>query len=123
VGGGYRWNSGTIASRTFASSGRNLPARVATAYEFNGVSQRWLAEDSVGALTNPSWGQFDLRLQYITNVQRARIEAFVDIFNVFDNQDPTRLQDLLAGAGGVAFDDPIRFLDPRRFFIGFRVGF
>ena len=123
VGGGYRWNSGTIASRTFASSGRNLPARVATAYEFNGVSQRWLAPDSVGALTNPSWGQFDLRLQYITNVQRARIEAFVDIFNVFDNQDPTRLQDLLAGAGGVAFDDPIRFLDPRRFFIGFRVGF
>ena len=123
LGGGYRWNSGTIASKTFAASGRNLPYRVATAYVFNGVSQRWLAEDAVGSLTNPSWGQFDLRLQYVTRVQKAKIEAFVDIFNLFNNQDATRLQDLLAGTGEIAYQDPIRFLDPRRFFIGFRVGF
>ena len=123
LGGGYRWNSGTIASKTFASSGRNLPYRVATAYEFNGVTQRWLAPDAVGSLTNPSWGQFDLRLQYITRIQKAKIEAFVDIFNLFNNQDATRLQDLLAGSGGIAYQDPIRFLDPRRFFLGFRVGF
>ena len=85
--------------------GRNLPYRVATAYEFNGVSQRWLAEDAVGSLTNPSWGQFDLRFQYVTRVQKAKIEAFVDIFNVFNNQDATRLQDLLAGSGGMAYQD------------------
>jgi len=47
----------------------------------------------------------------------------VDIFNLFNNQDATRLQDLLAGSGGIAYQDPIRFLDPRRFFLGFRVGF
>ena len=123
IGGGYRWNSGTIASKTFASSGRNLPYRVSTAYVFNGVSQRWLAEDAVGSLTNPSWGQIDFRFQYVTAIQKARIEAFVDIFNMFDSQDATRLQDLLAGSGGIAYQDPIRFLDPRRFFLGFRIGF
>ena len=90
---------------------------------FNGVSERWLLPDSVGSLTNPSWGQFDVRLQYVTEVRRARIEAFVDIFNVANNQDPTRLQDLIAGAGGTAFQEPIRFIDPRRYFIGFRIGF
>jgi hypothetical protein len=75
------------------------PYRVATAYEFNGVTQRWLAPDAVGSLTNPSWGQFDLRVQYVTRIQKAKIEAFVDIFNLFNNQDATRLQDLLAGSG------------------------
>jgi hypothetical protein len=123
LGFGYRWNSGTIASKTFASSGRNLPYRVATAYVFNGVSQRWLAEDAVGSLTNPSWGQIDMRIQYIARIQKAKLEMFVDIFNMMNNQDPTRLQDLLAGAGATAYQDPIRWVDPRRFFIGFRVGF
>ena len=123
VGGSYRWNSGTIASKTFASSGRNLPYRVATAYEFNGVTQRWLAPDAVGSLTNPSWGQIDLRFQYVTRIQKAKIEAFVDTFNLFNNQDPTRLQDLLAGSGAIAYQDPIRWVDPRRFFLGFRLSF
>ena len=59
----------------------------------------------------------------MTRVQKAKIEAFVDIFNLFNNQDATRLQDLVAGSGGLEYQDPIRFLDPRRFFIGFRVGF
>jgi hypothetical protein len=123
IGGGYRWNSGTIASKTFAASGRNLPYRVPVAYVFNGVSERWLAEDAVGSLTNPSWGQLDFRLQYVANVRRAHLEAFVDVFNVLNNQDATRLQDLLAGSGGIAYQAPIRFLDPRRFFLGVRIGF
>jgi hypothetical protein len=123
LGFGYRWNSGTIASKTFASSGRNLPYRVATAYEFGGVSQRWLEADAVGSLTNPSWASLDLRVQYVRPVRKARFEAFVDIFNVTDTQDATRLQDLLAGAGQVSYLDAIRFLDPRRFFLGFRVAF
>ena len=90
LGFGYRWNSGTIASKTFSSSGRNLPYRVPVAYEYDGVSQRWLAPDAVGSLTNPSWGTVDLRVQYVFNVQRAKFEAFVDVFNVTNNQDPTR---------------------------------
>ena len=123
LGFGYRWNSGTIASKTFASSGRNLPYRVATAYEYGGTVQRWLETDAVGSLTNPSWGQLDLRVQYVLNIQRAKVEVFMDIFNVADSQGSTRDQDLLAGAGGIAFGQPIRFQDPRRFFLGARFGF
>jgi hypothetical protein len=123
LGFGYRWNSGTLASRTFASSGRNLPYRVSVPFEFAGITERWLADDAVGSLTNPSWGTVDVRAQYIFNVQQARIEAFLDIFNLTNSQDASRLQDVLAGVGGTAFQEGIRFLDPRRFFIGFRVGF
>jgi hypothetical protein len=124
-GFGYRWNSGTIASKTFASSGRNLPYRipVAESYTFGGVFGRWLAEDAVGSLTNPSWGQVDVRVQYVLNIQRAKIEMFMDIFNLANSQGSVRDQDLLAGEGLTAFGDPIRFQDPRRFFLGFRFGF
>jgi hypothetical protein len=125
LGFGYRWNSGTIASRTFASSGRNLPYRipVADSYTYGGVFGRWLAEDAVGSLTNPSWGQVDVRLQYVLNIQRAKVEMFMDIFNLANSQGSVRDQDLLAGEGLTAFGDPIRFQDPRRFFLGFRFGF
>ena len=60
------WNSGTVASRTFLASGRNLPMRVPAgeAFEFAGFTNRWLAPDAVGSLDNPSWGQVDLRAQY-----------------------------------------------------------
>lgn len=123
LGFGYRWNSGTVASRTFASSGRNLPLRVTDPFDFAGINFRWLAEDSVGSLTNPSWGQVDLRAQYVFHFGTTRLETFVDVFNVTDNQGSTRDQDLVAGTGGIAFGDPIRFVDPRRFFLGARVAF
>ena len=48
---------------------------------------------------------------------------FADIFNLFDNQDATRNQDLLAGAGGNDFGDGIRFTPPRRMFLGVRLNF
>ena len=52
-----------------------------------------------------------------------RLELFADVFNVLDNQDATRNQDLVAGAGGNAFGDGIRFTPPRRVFIGARLRF
>ena len=72
----------------------------------------------MGSLTNPSWGQLDLRVQYILRIQQAKVKMFMDIFNLVNSQGPTRLQDLLAGQGQVAYQDAIRFLDPRRFFLG-----
>jgi hypothetical protein len=126
-GAAYRWNSGTIASRTAINSQRNLPVQVPSpGYVYAGVLERWLEPDSIGSIQNPSWGQLDLRVQYKLRLPQAYglgAEFFADIFNVFDNQDAIRNQDLVAGAGGTAFGEPIRFIDPRRFFLGARLVF
>ena len=93
-------------------------------YLYAGVLDRWLEPDAIGSIQNPSWGQLDLRAQYKLRFNPALgAEFFVDIFNVFDNQDSIRNQDLVAGAGGTAFGEPIRFNDPRRFFLGARLTF
>ena len=124
LGAGYRWNSGTLASKTRLASGRNLPI-FGDPFEFAGITNvQWIPADTVGALENPSWGQLDLRAQYKARFTGSLgAEFFVDIFNVFNNQDSIRDQDLVAGSGGVAFGDPIRFNDPRRFFLGARFVF
>jgi hypothetical protein len=126
LGGTFNWNSGTVASRTFLSSGRNLPVRVPAteAFQFAGYTNRWLAPDSVGSLTNPGWGQIDLRAQYnrvLTGDLSA--EFFVDLFNVLNNQSAIREQDLVAGQGSNAFGDEILWVNPRRAFLGARVKF
>jgi hypothetical protein len=125
LGLGYRWNSGTLASRTFLASSRHLPLRVtaAEAFDFAGITARWLAEDSVGTLTDPSWGQLDLRIEYKKRFGSVLTEIFCDIFNVFNEQDSIRNQDLVAGQGGIAFGEPVLYLDPRRFFLGARLSF
>jgi hypothetical protein len=124
LGANYRWNSGSVASRTFLAFGRNLPVQVDKAFEFAGFDNFWLAPDAVGTLQNPSWGTLDLRVQYRRRFADAiGGELFVDVFNVLDNQDAIREQDLVAGSGGTAFGEPIRFLDPRRFFLGARLRF
>lgn len=125
LGGTFTWNSGTVASRTFLTSGRNLPLRVtaADAFSYAGFVSRWLAPDSVGSLTNPSWGQVDLRAQYNRPVGASTLEFFVDVFNALNAQGPVRNQDLVAGAGGKAFGDEILWVNPRRAFLGARVKF
>ena len=125
-GAAFRWNSGTIASRTELRSGRNLPIRVPSGqtFEFAGItSERWIEPGSVGTLQNPGWSQLDLRVQYRFRLDPAALEVFVDAFNVFDSQESIRDQDLVAGTGGIAFGEPIRFNAPRRFFLGTRVSF
>ena len=73
LGGTFSWNSGTVASRTFLSSGRNLPIRVsaAEAFSFAGYTNRWLAP-TVGSLENPAWGKVDLRAQYNRRISGSR---------------------------------------------------
>ena len=124
LGAAYRWNAGTVASRTRFASNRNLPI-FGPAFEFAGItSVDWIPADTVGALENPSWGQLDLRVQYKKRFTPGLgTEFFVDMFNITDNQDSIRNQDLVAGSGGTAFGAPIRFNDPRRFFLGARLTF
>ena len=61
--------------------------------------------------------------QYRLRLDPAAVEVFVDVFNVTDTQDSIRDQDLVAGTGGIAFGEAIRFVGPRRFFLGTRVSF
>ena len=56
-------------------------------------------------------------------IGRAAAEVFVDMFNILDNQDAVRNQDLVAGQGGVAFGDGLTFIQPRRAFLGVRLRF
>lgn len=127
VGGTYRWNSGSIASRTFRASGRNLPLRVTAdqQFEYAGITTRWIAEDSVGSLENPSYGILDLRVAYLWSLGGGRYttDFFLDIFNVTDEQEALSNQDLVAGLGGIAFGEGLVYNDPRRYFLGARLRF
>jgi hypothetical protein len=123
LGGGYRWNSGTVVNKTQLASSRRLPIQVDQAFEFGGISQKWVAPGAIGAVQNPGWGQFDLRAQYIRQINPVTAEFFVDVFNVFDNQAPTRYEDLVAGTGSTRFGDEITWLNPRRAFFGARLRF
>lgn len=125
LGGTYRWNSGTVASRTFFASRRNLPIRVDAdeTFEFAGIDTRWLAPNAVGSIENPSWDQLDLRVQYNRNFGRFEGEFFLDVFNVFDDQGAIRNEDLVAGTGTTDFGDSIAWVPPRRYYLGARVSF
>ena len=125
MGGNWRWNSGTYASETFRAFDRNLPVRVLSGeeFEFAGITRRWLAPTAVGTLRNPSFGIVDVRLLYNVRSSNLHLELFADVFNLFDDQDATRNQDLVAGAGGNEFGDVIKFSPPRRIFFGTRLNF
>jgi hypothetical protein len=128
VGGVYQWNSGLNLSKTFLASNRHLPARTdklgLDPYEFAGYTRAWLAPDVVGTVDNPSWGQLDLRVQYIANLGRGLMgEFFVDMFNITNGQGTRRVQDLVAGEGGIAFGEPVRWVNPQRFYLGARLRF
>lgn len=123
LGAGYRWNSGTIVNRTQLASNRRLPIQVDTPYAFGGLVDNWVAPGAVGAVQNPSWGQFDLRAQYVKPINKVTTEFFVDIFNLFDDQAAIRTEDLVAGTGATKFGDAIAWVQPRRAFIGARVRF
>jgi hypothetical protein len=86
-------------------------------------TEPWLAPDAVGAITNPAWGQVDLRAQYVLSVASLSTELFVDLFNVTNSQATIRTQDLVAGQGTVAFGDGLLFNPPRRAFLGARLKF
>ena len=124
LGATYRWNSGTIVNKTQLASNRRLPIQVDTPFAFGGITDNWIAPNTIGAVQNPSWGQFDIRAQYVKRLaDRLTTEFFVDMFNLFDDQAPTRTEDLVAGTGTTHFGDDIAWLNPRRAFLGARVKF
>lgn len=123
LGGGYSWNSGTIVNKTQLASSRRLPIEVDTPFVYGGILDAWVAPGAVGAVQNPSWGEFNLRAKYNLRVNRMNTELFIDVFNLFDQQSATRTEDLVAGTGTSKFGDEIVWRNPRRAFLGARVSF
>lgn len=137
LGANYRWNSGAKVSQTFRASGRNLPC--ITPFEpggedvcglgfdftsFAGIDSAFIGPGVVGSLENPDYGIFDVRLAYLWDINdRLQADFFVDVFNVFDDQEITQMQSLVSGLAGVGFQEGLEFVDPRRFFLGARLRF
>jgi len=130
VGGSYRWNSGIILNRNEGIAfGRSLPDRVETDFAFGGwpgggFEDTWIAEDAIGFFDGNSYGVLDVRGSYQWNVNdRIEVDFFLDIFNLLDDQQLIRLQDLVGGGDGFAFQEGIDFVEPRRYFLGARLRF
>ena len=77
----------------------------------------------MGTLTNDSWWTLDLRAKYTHTFGWLVTEFFLDIFNVLDDQAAVRNQDVVAGANGIAFGEPIQWNSPRRAYLGVRLSF
>jgi hypothetical protein len=124
VGATYSWNSGTIYSETFSQYSRHTPIRVGTAYEDMGTTTRWLAPNTVGSQTAPSYGTLDARVKYVVDFGESySAEFFLDIFNVLDDQAVRREQDLSGGDGVYTFGQANAWVLPRRFYLGARMSF
>jgi hypothetical protein len=126
VGATYLWNSGTLYSETFSQYGRHTPIRVGTAYEDNGVTDQWLAPNSVGSQETPSYGTLNLRAKYVVDFgESMSAEFFLDVFNALDDQAAMRHQDLtgVIGDGVYGFGEENRWVLPRRFYLGARMSF
>ena len=123
VSGVYNWNSGVLYSRTFLSSGRNLPVMADKAYEDGGVYDTWIQPSSVGSQTGPSYYTLDMRLKYTHKFGFGKAEIFLDVFNILDKQSPTTEQSILAGSGAYQFGQANAWVQPRRFYLGARYSF
>jgi hypothetical protein len=120
LGGIYNWNSGTHATRSANQSGRNLPVLSPTAFASNGATDNWVLPNTVGSLTNPSYGTLDLRASWAQPLPRSTsLELFLDVFNALNDQAVIRNQDLTNSAT-VPFGDALSYVDPRRYYLGAR---
>ena len=124
VGASYNWNSGTLYSETFYQYRRHTPIRVGTAYEDMGTTTQWLAPNTVGSQSSPSYGTLNARVKYVHEFGESySAEFFLDIFNVLDDQSARREQDLAGGDGAYAFGQANAWVLPRRFYLGARMSF
>ncbi|MCH7667087.1 MAG: TonB-dependent receptor [Acidobacteria bacterium] len=129
VGSSYRWNSGIILNRNGSQAfSRSLPDRVDVDFPFGGFpgggfDDTWLAADALGFFDGRSYGVLDVRGAYVWTVGDMEVDFFLDVFNLLDNQDVIRIQDLVPGGDGFAFMEGITFVPPRRYFLGARLRF
>jgi hypothetical protein len=130
VGAGYRWNSGVILNRNQGQAfGRSLPARTDTPFPFGGwpggtFEDDWIHPNAIGFIDGNEYGVLDLRLSYVLPFAgRFEADFFADVFNVLDDQQVVRVQDLEGGGAGFAFLEGMEFVNPRRYYLGARLRF
>ena len=124
LSGVFNWNSGTLYSRTFLASGRNLPAMSDTPYENGGVVDTWILPGSVGTQTSPAYYTLDVRLKYVYKIGASqKVEFFLDMFNLLDKQSPQSEMGLVAGNGVYKFGEANTWVEPRRLYVGARYSF
>lgn len=122
VSGVFNWNSGVILSATNLISSRHLPV-MSDGYWWNGVYDTWVEQGTVGGLKAPSYYTFDVRAKYTRPLGFGKIEVFLDIFNILDQQKTTLIQDLVGGGTDGDYLEAIDWVEPRRFYLGARYSF
>ncbi len=123
VSGVFNWNSGALYSRTWATSGRNLPEMVEVPYEDGKVFDTWIVPGAVGGENGPAYYTLDARAKYTHQLGVGKVEVFLDVFNILDKQLPTSEMDLLAGNGVYQFGQANAWVQPRRAYLGVRYSF
>ena len=132
VGGSYRWNSGFSLNRNQGQAfSRSIPSFTDTPFASNGFDgtgglfgSTWIAGDAIGFIDGNEYGVLDVRGSYLKAVgDRFEVDFFLDIFNLIDDQQVIRVQDLESGGEGFAFLEGINFVNPRRYFLGARLRF
>lgn len=137
VGGAYRWNSGGIVNHTYRAFRRHLPVQTCTPTASNdcsgqevsfpfagftpGIGNEWVASDSIGTNEMPSYGVLDARLSYLWKFgNRFQADFFLDIFNVLDEQEAVQIEDRV---GLTTTGEGLKFVPPRRYYLGARLRF
>ncbi|HET7332858.1 TonB-dependent receptor [Dyella sp.] len=122
LAGVFHWNSGYAYTKSFSAYGRHLPV-MGPAYVDGGVYDTWILPGSVGAYTAPSYWTFDIRAKYNWDLPTGKLEFFLDIFNVFNNQAATSVMDLAGGNATYAFQEANGWVEPMRAYLGVRYSF
>lgn len=123
LAGVFNWNSGYVYDTAFELYGRHLPVMVDDPYDVGGVLDTWIKPGAVGGNTAPSYYTFDVRAKYTKDFGFGDVEFFLDVFNLFDNQATTHVQDLLHGDGAYNFGQATDWVQPRRAYLGVRYSF
>ncbi len=81
-------------------------------------------EPRPGMHVGPSYSQMDLRIKYNwTMAAKVKGEVFIDVFNVFNWQATTAVDESSNAASGAPFGAAIAWQQPRRFYVGARFSF
>lgn len=122
LAGVFNWNSGAIYTPIQYLYGYVAGPRD-PAYEIGGTTSTWLTAGQTGSQTGPSYYTFDVRAAYDVNLAFGKVELFLDIFNILNNQAATSEFTNIAGSADYAYQQANNWVSPRRAYLGVRYSF